>query len=226
MKKKGQSKANRKAVAEGKDVPYHGVKTIGMGFRGDFGFPDKIISKVRYHDTEPLVSTVGSLAKYFYRLNSTFDPDLTGVGHQPMFRDTFAAVYDHYSVISSKVVVKFVNNSAVPYNVGCIIEDDGVASTLLDTLCEQSHGQHKLIPAITGSISSSTFTVNWDCKSILGIDPFTSETYKTAVASNPAEDSNLCIWAVPVDASTATIYVDVTIEYTVLWTELTTPTQS
>jgi hypothetical protein len=204
----------------------HGIQIIGGGRNSTFGFPDKIICKMRYHDIEPLASTLGTIAKYVYRLNSTFDPDYTGVGHQPMFRDTYAAIYDHYSVIRTKATIKFVNTTAVAFNVGCIIEDDGSSTTLLDNICEQSHGQHRLLPALNGSLSSSTFTVTWDCKKVLGIDPFASETYKTAVGSNPAEESTLVVWALPIDGSTATLYFDILLEYEVLWTELATPTGS
>jgi hypothetical protein len=204
----------------------NGIPFIGTGAGSTYGFPDKMMSKVRYHDTEPLTVSGGSLQKYVYRLNSTFDPDLTGVGHQPLFRDTYAAIYDHYSVVSAKALIKFINTSSVAFHIGCLIDDDNTTSTTLDTLCEQSHGQHKVVPPVTGSLSTHTFNVTWDCKKILGIDPFASETYKTAVGSNPAEESDLTVWALSIDASANTVYFDIEIEYTVLWTELSTPVQS
>jgi len=174
-----------------------------------------------------LTSTVGSIAKYVYRLNSTFDPDSTGTGHQPMFRDTFAGIYDHYSVVSSRVVVKFVNSSTTTYHTGVLIDDDGSTSTNIDVLCEDTNGLTVMLPALTGSLSTHTFSVNWDAKKYLGIDPYASETYKTAVGSNPAEESDITCWAVPTDGtSTATVVIDVMIEYLVLWTELSSPSGS
>lgn len=181
---------------------------------------------MRYHDTEPLTIAGGAVQKYVYRWNSTFDPDLTGVGHQPLFRDTFAAIYDHYAVISAVARVKFINTAAVAMFVGCVTDDDSTTSTLLDTLCEQTHGYHMLLPPLTGALSTHTFTVPWSCKKILNIDPYTSELYKTAVGSNPTEDSNLTIWALSIDGSAVTCYFDIEFEYTVLWTELATPVQS
>jgi hypothetical protein len=190
------------------------------------GFPDQIISTVVYHTQGSLNSAVGAVAADDYRWNSTFDPDQTLGGHQPLYRDTFAAIYDHYAVISAVAVVKFVNTSSAVFNCGAVTDDDFTNSTTVDTLCEQTHGVHAMLPALTGSLSSHTFRLTWDCKKVLNIDPFTSETYKTAVTSNPAEESSLTIWASDAQGGTNAIFYDTTIYYRVLWTELTTPTQS
>ncbi len=62
---------------------------------------------------------------------------------------------------------------------------------------------------------------------MLGIDPFTSQTYKTAVGSDPSEVSVLHIWGSDLAAPASSLIVgDIEITYTVLWTELATPTQS
>jgi len=159
--------------------------------------------------------------------NSTFDPDVTGVGHQPLYRDTFASIYDQYAVISATAKIKILNSSTVPYMVGAVIEDDTSSSSTRDTLCEQVHGVHCFLPAQNGSLSSHTWTLNWDCRRILNIDPYTSEAYKTSVGSNPTELSTLGLWSIPQDgASTITTQWRVELIQHVLWTELTTPVQS
>jgi hypothetical protein len=190
------------------------------------GFPDSMISHLRYHTQGSLNSVVGAVAADDYRWNSTFDPDQTLGGHQPLYRDTFAVIYDHYSVISATAVVKFVNTSSNVFAVGCVTDDDFTNSTAVDTLCEQTHGKHAMLPALSGSLSALTLRMSWDCKKVLNIDPFTSETYKTAVTSNPAEESSLTMWASDAQGGTNAIYYDITITYKVLWTELSTPTQS
>ncbi len=80
---------------------------------------------------------------------------------------------------------------------------------------------------LSGSRSEWTVNPTWKCTEVLGIDPFASETYKTAVGSNPTEISTLAIWSIPSDgASTIISPTRVEIEFEVLFTELTTPTQS
>lgn len=191
------------------------------------GFPPTLLTKVRYYDTLAMTVTTGSLGKQVMRWNSTFDPDYTNVGHQPLYRDQFAAIYDHYAVVSARANVKIVNTSTVPLIVGCVTDDDSSASGLVATLCEQTTGQHMLLPPLSGSISSVTFRPTWDCKKVLGIDPYASEEYKTAVGSNPTEESYLHIWGTVTDgSSSASIIVSVEIEFDCLWTELQTPISS
>lgn len=170
--------------------------------------------------------TSGSLAKQVMRWNSTFDPDLTNTGHQPLYRDTFAAIYDQYAVISATIVVKIVNLATAVLVCGVLTEDDASSSSTIQTLMEQGTGQHTILPPQTGSLSSHTFRLKWSCQKMLNIDPFSSETYKTAVGSNPTEESDLVIWATTADGSSATPYVTIEMEQVVLWTELQSPTGS
>jgi len=190
------------------------------------GFPDKLLSKVRYHETGTLTSLAGAIAKQNYRWNSTFDPNQTGVGHQPLYRDTYATIYDHYSVVSAVATVTFVNYSTSPFIVGCVTDDD-TSTNGIDVVCEMNHEYHKMIPPLLGSLSSHTFNVNWDCKRILSIDPYASQTYKTAVGSNPSEESILTLFGTAADGAVSSqIYYDIEMTYTVLWAELSTPSES
>lgn len=185
-----------------------------------------MISKLRYHETGTLSSTAGSLASYLFRWNSTFDPDFTGGGHQPLYRDTYAAIFDHYSVISATAVIKFVNPVSNSYLVGCVTDDDSTLSSQTDTLCEQNTGVHTLLPPLSGSLSSHTFTMTWDCKRVLGIDPYDTQGYKTAVGSNPSEESYLILWATDVAAGSTSVLFDIELYQTIMWSELSTPVQS
>lgn len=190
------------------------------------GFPHAMVAQLRYVDTYALTITAGSLAKQVMRWNSTFDPDLTGTGHQPLYRDTFASIYDQYAVISASAEVKFINASTSSIVCGIVSEDDANSSSTVDTLCEQALGEHTILPPLTGALSTHTFRLNWNCKDYLHIDPFSSELYKTAVGNNPTEESDLVIWATDFDAASISVTVHVTLVQEVLWTELTSPTQS
>lgn len=191
-----------------------------------YGFPSRVTAKLRYHETGSLSSVAGSLASNSFRWNSTYDPNFTFGGHQPLYRDTYAGIYDHYSVIRATAVIKFMNTDDSPVIVGVVTEDDSVMSSTYDTLCEQNYGHHMILPPISGSLSSHTFSVSWDCKKVLGIDPYITEGYKTPVGSNPSEESYLHLWMAAVDASNASLYYDIEIVYETMWSELTTPTQN
>lgn len=191
------------------------------------GFPSAVVCNLRYCDTYALTITTGSLGTQKMRWNSTFDPDQSGIGHQPLYRDTFATIYDHYAVVSAYVEVSFVNNAAFPILVGMVTDDDTSPSTDVHVLMEQAYGVHKLLPPQAGSLSTCVLRSDWDCKKVLKIDPFGSESYKTAVGSNPTEESILSIWATTTDGvSSSSVIVNVTLVQHVLWTELATATLS
>ncbi len=193
-----------------------------------YGFPDRLVTKLRYSDVLSAASVAGALNTYIFRWNSTFDPDFSGTGHQPLYRDTYAGIYDQYAVVRASARIRFDNtSSAVGFIVGVVTDDDTTPSSTFQTLMEQSHGKTTSLTGLTGSHSSHEFVISWDAAKILNIDPFTSETYKTAVGSNPTEVSTLIMWSKPIDgSSTATALITVELIQEVLWTELSTPTQS
>jgi len=140
--------------------------------------------------------------------------------------DTFASIYDQYAVVSAVATIKFINPTVDAWIVGVTTDDDGTSSSNYNVLAEQATGQHSLLPPLTGSLSSQTFNTTFDAKRTLGIDPFASETYKTAVGSNPTEESDLVVWAANANNGTNTIQFNIEIIQTVVWTELQTPTLS
>jgi hypothetical protein len=193
-----------------------------------FGFPDRLQTKLKYADTGVITSTTGAVGLQIFRINSTFDPDYTNVGHQPMYRDTYAAIYDQYAVVSviGKITLMNVNTSNI-ITCGMVIDDDTTVSTSTSVLLEQNHGINSTLTPLSGSKSEWTFPFKWKCQEILNIDPYASQSYKTAVGSNPTESSILAIWSVSEDASSTTYcHWKVEFEMTVLWTELSTPTIS
>lgn len=204
------------------------VPRIGLGNRIQFGFPTTLLTKLRYNDTYNLTSTAGTIAKQVMGLNSIFDPDISGGGHQPLYRDTFAAVYDQYSVVSSKITVQFANlHTATSAHVGLLLDDDSSTSSTYSVLMEQNRGINTLLAPLAGGLSVNKLSLNFDCQRDLGIDPYTSETYKTAIGSNATEVMDCLVWAAPADtSSTGTVQAVVTIEYLVFFTELQTPTSS
>jgi len=105
--------------------------------------PDAFLVKLKYSElfgftyTPPIVSDPVS-AVYQFRLNSIYDPNLTGTGHQPLGHDQWALFYNRYLVYGCKFVVTFTSisttdqgeiaiqlrpNSLAPSNIETIRED-------------------------------------------------------------------------------------------------------
>jgi hypothetical protein len=191
-----------------------------------YGFPDRLQTTLRYHTNGLLQSASGSVAQYVFRWNSIFDPDFTSAGHQPLYHDTYGAIYDHYSVVSARAKIRFLARGVANTFMCVNTDDDTTPSVTGDTLAEQSHGVHDILGYATGGGASLTFNVSWDCKKVLGIDPYASQTYKTAFGSNPSEISTLCMTAIALGGGSTDTDFDIELEFDCLFTELATPVQS
>lgn len=69
-------------------------------------FAQRYICKMKYAEqitqTGP---TLGGLTQFVMNLNSIFDPNRTGLGHQPYGHDTMAAIYNRYRVVSCNYAI-------------------------------------------------------------------------------------------------------------------------
>jgi len=84
----------------------HGHMIPGVDGKLQFGFPTKIITILKYVDLYGLTSTAGGIANQVFSMNSVFDPDVTGVGHQPMYFDRYQAIYNNYRVLGSRLTAE------------------------------------------------------------------------------------------------------------------------
>lgn len=80
-----------------------------LGIRGSFPFPNKRMAVLDYVDQIALTSSAAGLfgTEQVYRLNSLYDPDFTGTGHQPYGYDQLAALYLRYKVEAVKIFVEW-----------------------------------------------------------------------------------------------------------------------
>lgn len=74
--------------------------------------PKRMVAKLRYCDNLQLNPTTGSLAVHRFCANGIYDPDQSGVGHQPMGHDQWSAFYERYTVIGSKMTATFSNQAS------------------------------------------------------------------------------------------------------------------
>lgn len=69
-------------------------------------FAQRYIMKMKYCDSISQVGPgLGGLTQFTFNLNSIFDPNRTGIGHQPYGHDTMSAIYNRYRVIKCNYVI-------------------------------------------------------------------------------------------------------------------------
>lgn len=67
---------------------------------------EKIVELPYFHCSYATIAgATGCVAWQQYKINSIYDPDLTGGGNQPLGRDTWASIYNYYKVLETHVKV-------------------------------------------------------------------------------------------------------------------------
>lgn len=78
-----------------------GYKTSSIVKRTLNPFPQRMIVSHKYAEGVTLTITTGTQAAgYNWNLNSIYDPNRSGTGHQPYGRDQYAGIYQKYRVIA------------------------------------------------------------------------------------------------------------------------------
>lgn len=187
-----------------------------------FGFPNTIITKLRYCAYINMTGTAGARAINVYAANGIFDPDVTGVGHQPMWRDNFANIYDQYVVLGSEIKVAFANTSStVNMLCGIVGDDDSTISSTVEALMEQNNSV-SVLAGTTGS-NPVALTASFEPNRDFGVDAKDDGFSATAQGSNPTELWCYGVWLAAADGSSnVTGNIKVEIDYTVKFTELIT----
>lgn len=188
------------------------------------GFPKRMTMTHKYCETVQtgLSSTTGSLVTYVFSCNGMFDPNITGTGHQPMYFDQMANLYNHYHVIGSKITIKVVpetvsaNSSRVT---GFINDNTTITPTTVDTVCEQTQGKNMFIfPPGDGTVR--TISMKWSAKKMFGGSVLANNALQGNSAANPTEQSYFVLAIQADDGATIGYNMVVMIEYIAVWKEL------
>lgn len=176
-----------------------------------------------------LVSNVTNPGVYTFSLNGLFDPDLTGVGHQPRGFDQLMSFYDHYVCIGANVRIDFCNVSSANQAL-CFasIRDTSVKSTNITDYTESKNTKWCILASESGGQSTKSMTMTINPNKFLGrASPLSDPQLKGSNISNPNEGASLHIGAVCTDYFTqSAVHIVVTIEYDTIFIEPKQPAQS
>lgn len=186
------------------------------------GFPKLLRVRHRYVDGAVLTSTTGSLALYAFRCNGLFDPNITTTGHQPMYYDNLAAIYNHYVVTACKIELRVQGSfdSTQPMVVGCFVNDDStVTPSDYTACCEQSTAKYA---TLAGDKHTGAYITNsWSAKNDFGGSVLANTRLEGTAAADPSEQSVWTIFASTIAGSdSGVVNILVTLHYEVTWREL------
>ncbi len=187
--------------------------------------PFKRVRHMLYHTSASLTGTTGVVDSHVYQANGAYDPDVTGVGHQPMYFDNLMACYEHFVVQSATISVRFHNwSTTVPATCGVYISPDSTPLSDNDRIIE--NGQVKTQVLGVSSNSHVIKTLNLSCDILREMDKLNvhdmidDEKMTGSAAANPVEGTYFIVYIQSWDlASTSSAIADITISMDVTFFE-------
>jgi len=151
-------------------------------------FPRTMRAVLRYSETVNLDATALTPAHYVFRAGSIFDPNYTGVGHQPYGHDTYQSIYNHYRVVKSVCKISNASNGANNI-IGISLTDDVSVQLDYDTLREVK--PTKFIP-LAGGRNPMTLSMEYNSAQSF---PGQGQATTALFGNNPAEEMYFDIWS-------------------------------
>lgn len=161
-------------------------------------------------------------ASHVFRANDLFDPDYTGIGHQPIGFDQMMQMYRNYTVIGSKITVTFRNSDATnPQMVGIMLKDSPGTLTDVRQIVENGNVTHALCNPAGDDNSQRILTYKCSPAKFLGRPNILSEDELRGTASTSAPvGAYYHVWSyAPNGADPGNLDFHVQIEYTAVLTE-------
>lgn len=158
--------------------------------RGISGFPDVMMTKMKYVSFDTQSSGVGSIDVYTFRGNSVQDPDYTGGGHQPNSFDQYATIYNKYKVMGCKLTIDATNNTDT---VGTVVgiqasNSPSFGYTGYPEPIEQQRCKSTILTGKEGQGNRIRLSKYYSSKAILGKKNINDEDYGAEVTTNPTDE--------------------------------------
>ena len=199
----------------------YGTSIVRVPGRVPFGKSFK--TTLRYFETGVAINppAAGILGTYVFLANGLFDPNVTGIGHQPLGFDQVMAAYDHYTVIASKIRVHFHNTSTSPVTCGVYMNDNATGSSDPRIVLENGSCIYTLLNDNDSSNSMKSLQKGSNPNSFLGrSNPLSEDDLRGTATSDPVEKAYWIIFAGSADNSDPSdVDLNIDIEYTVVFTE-------
>ncbi|MDO3651306.1 hypothetical protein [Nocardia mangyaensis] len=175
-------------------------------------FPGIAYRTLPYSYLQTGISGSATASAQVFRLNSLYDPDMTGAGAQPYGHDSLAALYYRYCVQGVTISAQVVNNSTTSCLLYCALPSDPTNSitTQADLGSELPGAIFALIPPD----SSKNIKMKIDFKKLLSKDIVDDDNWAAAFGDNPGNPYFLYTYVQAADkVNTGSYAIKYTIDY-------------
>ncbi len=192
------------------------------------GFPKQTTVKLRYITRLNLSpASAGLTAHHSFRANGPFDPDQTGIGHQPQGYDQWSAFYNHYVVLKARIKATFsIGNTDTTGGMVCGIQTRDVSTfddAEFERNLENATTSHKVGAYTAGANLPVMVSKTFEAKRFFNVTDVKDNISRlgAVVLSAPTEEAFFTIFVGSSSAGVnpGTVYALVQLEYDVLFSE-------
>lgn len=191
--------------------------------------PARFITKMKYAEAVTVSAT--GIAGYKWNLNSLFDPNRSGIGHQPYGYDQLSALYNRYRVINCRYVVSCISDSV---NIAFAVLPANESLSLIGSVSEARENPRAkyLVQTPTSGGTLKVLKGNVYLPSLVGATKtayMADDRYQAIVGNSPTELAILNAYAQGLNDDptfNAQPTFNILLEYTVEWFDIITQDQS
>lgn len=185
---------------------------------------------LRYMETGLVLNpgVAGIAADYVFSANGIYDPNVTGTGHQPLGFDQLMTFYNKYTVIGSKIQIRFESIDTVySHFVGCSLKSESTVILSGQQNIEQGETAWKYLSINTGSQMTALITRGFSAKKMFGKNVITEDILQGTSSANPTTQYYYHVWCDPNNGTdTGGCRMNVIIDYIVLFHDIKDLAQS
>lgn len=161
----------------------------------------------------------GTNGVYVFAANGLFDPNITGVGHQPVGFDQYMAMYNEYVVVGSTIKVSYATGSSVNQVCGISLLDFATTTTDPRVYVENGNTVWSTLGTANSGRDVLHLTHEADISKFSTQDIITEDGFSGTSGANPDDTHFYHVWVCAADAgSDPTItLLNVEIRYDVIF---------
>jgi len=164
-----------------------------------------------------LVTSLAGAAQYSFNLNSIFDPNRTGIGHQPYGHDTLETLYNRYRVIKCSYAISAIDTNGKYIQVSAIPANELVTVSNIAQVTENARARY-ITQAPNAALKTLKGTVH--LPSLVGRSKaqyMSDDRYQAIYGASPAEAAILTVAAQTLSGASdnMSIAFNITLNYTV-----------
>jgi hypothetical protein len=156
--------------------------------------PPRMRVAMKYTDVISLTSSAGAArltgSQWEFRLNSLYDPDKSGSGHQPYMYDQFAALYGRYRVDRVDIQIEAIASPATSHCITALVQGPSggwdISGQATSSLIENV--KCKNVNVLTTAVTPPKIRMSVDIPTFLGI-------------TKHAYDADLSVWGAVMGAN-------------------------